>query len=223
VSVGRGVRLGGPGVWGGTGELRIQRHIEDHAHRHLKRVAERAFEFFTQKQCDLLIIAGPEDKTIPYLVNHLHSYLRERLAGEFHARPEMPIATLKERAVAVAQTWERRYEEQLIARLLEQAHAPNGLAVLGVEPTLEALMSGQVHTLVLQHDFRVQGTLCPNDHFLSSYLTECPLCHNRMHPTDDLADEMIEEAIHQNAEIEHVFTRHDQFAPHGVGAILRFR
>ncbi len=223
VSVGRGVRLGAPGVWGATGELRIQRHIEDHVHRHLKHIAERTLEFFTQKQCDLLILGGPEDKTLPYLVEHLHSYLRERLAGEFHARPDLPVAQLKEHALAVAQAWERRYEERLIARLVERARAPNGLAVLGIEPTLEALMNSQVHTLVLQHDFRIQGTLCPHDHFLSSYLLECPLCRSPMHPIDDLAEEMIEEAIHQNAEIEHVFTRHEQFIPHGVGAILRFR
>lgn len=223
VSVGRGVRLGGPGVWGGTGELRIQRHIEDHIHRHLKHVAERTFDFFTQKQCDLLIIAGPEDKTLPYLKEHLHSYLRERLAGEFHARPDVPIAQLKERALAVAHAWERRHEEQLIARLLEAAHRPNGLGALGIEPTLEALMLGQVHTLVLQHDARFTGTVCPNDHFLSLYLERCPSCQGPMHHTEDLADEMIEEAIHQNAEIEHIFTNHEGFTSYGVGAILRFR
>lgn len=223
ISVGRGGRLGGPGVWGGTGELRIQRHIEDHVHRHLKRVAERTFDFFTQKQSDLLIIAGPEDKTLPYLTNHLHSYLRERLAGEFHARPDMPLAELKERALAVARAWERRYEEQLIARLLETAHQPKGLAVLGVEPTLEALMLGQVHTLVLHNNARLKGTVCPTDHFLSSYLERCPICQGTMHHTEDLADEMVEEAIHQNAEIEHIFTNHDGFTPHAVGALLRFR
>ncbi|MCS6936210.1 MAG: hypothetical protein NZ610_02335 [Candidatus Bipolaricaulota bacterium] len=223
VSVGRGERVGGPGVWGSTGELRIQRHIEDHFHRHLKRVAEYTFDLFRQEQCELLIIAGPEDKTLPYLKDHLHSYLRERLAGEFHARPDMPISELKERALAVAQSWERRYEEQLIARLLETAHRPNGLAVVGVEPTLEALMLGQVHTLVLHHSARIKGTVCPTDHFLSSYLERCPICHEAMHYTEDLADEMVEEAIHQNAEIEHIFTNHDSFTPYNVGAILRFR
>lgn len=223
ISVGRGVRLGGPGVRGGTGELRIQRHIEDHIHRHLKRVAERTFDFFMQKQSDLLIIAGPEDKTIPYLKDHLHSYLRERLAGEFHAHPDMPLMELKERALAVARAWERRYEEQLIARLLETAHRPNGLAVLGVEPTLEALMLSQVHTLVLHNNARIAGTVCPADHFLSSYLERCPLCQGPMYRTEDLADEMVEEAIHQNAEIEHIFTDHDGFISHAVGAFLRFR
>lgn len=223
VSVGRGVRVGGPGVWGGTGELRIQRHIEDHVHRHLKRVAEQTFDFFMQKKCDLLIIAGPEDKTIPYLKDHLHSYVRERLAGEFHARPDMPLVQLKERALRIARAWERRYEEQLIARLLETAHRPNGLAVLGIEPTLEALMLGQVHTFVLHNTARIKGTVCPNDHFLSAYLERCPICQGAMYHTEDLADEMVEEAIHQNAEIEHVFTDHDGFTPHAVGAFLRFR
>jgi peptide subunit release factor 1 (eRF1) len=75
---------------------------------------------------------------------------------------------------------------------------------------------------VVQSDFRTAGKLCPNDHYLSTYLGKCPLCDGEMEPVEDLVDEMVEEAIAQNAEVEHVFTHHDGFTEHGVGAVLRF-
>lgn len=211
----------GSGVWGGLGDQRIQRHIEDHVHRHLKGVADRTFRFFQERKFDLLILGGPEDKVLPWIKDHLHSYLQERLAGEFHARPELSETELKEKALEVARRWERQYEERIIGRLLDLS-GPNGKGVLGLEPTLEALMLGQVHTLIVHGDFRAPGTLCPQDHYISAYVAKCPRCGGEMQPVEDLADEMVEEAIAQNAEIEHIFTNQEAFAPHGVGAILRY-
>ncbi len=211
----------GSGVWGGLGDQRIQRHIEDHVHRHLKRVADLTFRFYQETGFDRLLLGGPEDKVLPWLRDHLHSYLQGRVAGEFHARPEWNEAQLKERALEVAARWERRCEEELIERLLELCR-PGGKGALGLEPVLEALMLGQVHTLVVRHDFRAEGRLCPQDHYLSTYLEKCPLCGGAMEPVEDLVDEMVEEAIAQNAEVEHVFTEHEGFSEHGVGAILRF-
>jgi peptide chain release factor subunit 1 len=212
------VRVGG---WAGLAEKRIQRHIEDKVHHHLKKVAERTFQFFKEREFALLIVGGPQDKTIPYLLDHLHSYLQQRLAGTFAARPEEKIAQLKEKALGVAQDYERREEEQLIARLLQE-NKPGGKGVLGLEPTLESLMLGQIHTLIIEHDFRVEGFLCPNDHYLSSYQQQCPLCGSKLEAVEDLADEIVEEALQQGAEVEHVFTEHEAFSNHGIGALLRF-
>ena len=214
-------RSRGSGVWGGLADTRIQRHVEDHVHRHLKRVADQTFQLFQRKKFDLLILGAPEDKILPWLKDHLHSYLQERLAGKFHARPDWNEARLKEEALKVAQRWERQHEERLIRRLLE-LHGHKDKGVVGLEPTLNALMLGQVHTLVVQHDFRAKGAACPNDHHLALEPGPCPLCGAELEPVDDLIDEMVEEAIAQNAEIEHVFTRHEGFSEHGVGAILRF-
>lgn len=209
------------GGWAALQQKRIQHHIEDHIHRHLKQVAERAFRFFQEKRFDLLIIGGPQDKTLPKVYDHLHSYLQARTAGEFHAEPESDTLVLKEKALAVAQAWERKEETRLIARLLD-ASGTARKGVLGLEATLEALMLGQVHTLVVRHDFQAPGLLCPDDRYLSTYAQHCPVCGRAMEPVVDLVDEMVEEALAQAAEIEHVFAPHQGFSPHGLGALLRF-
>lgn len=152
----------------------------------------------------------------------MHSYLRSRLIGEFHARAEDKDSKLKEKALEKAQEWERRQEEDLIFRLMDQ-HESGGLAVLGIEPTIEALMLGQVHTLIIDHNSKQPGMICPHDHQLSTYLENCPICGQKMQPVEDILDEMVEEALAQKSEVEHVFLDHEAFKPYGVGALLRFK
>jgi len=212
---------GGGTVQGGLGDKRIERHIQDHVHRHLKHVADRTLDFFKRKRFTRLILGGPEDKTLPQLKDHLHSYLKNRLAAQFTAHPDNPLSEIKEKALSAAQSWEREREQALISEIAEHS-GPNDKGRLGLEPVIEALNLGQVQTLVIENDFKAQGYICPNDHILSTYLTECPACEAQMHYTEYLADEMVEEALHQNAEIEHVFAPNETLAPYGVGARLRF-
>ncbi len=212
----------GKQVSGGLGDKRIQRHIEDHIQRHLKHVAEQTFDFFKKNDFSSLIIGGPaESKILPHLKNHLHSYLKRRLAGEFHGQPDDNRADLRQKAMQVAEVHEREHEKKRISELFEKS-GPQQLGVLGADPTIEALMLNQVHTLLIDKDFAPEGYMCPNDHILSTYRVECPLCGDSMEKTDHLADEMVEEALAQGAEIEHVFTDHTDFESYGVGAILRF-
>ena len=209
------------GVMGGLGDERIQRHIEDHVNRHLKHVADKSFDFVKDKGFTRVILGSTEEKILPRLKDHLHTYIRERVVGEIDARPDDHKETLKEKALEMAQEFERQEERDKVNRLLELHHAGDK-AVLGLEPTLEALMFGQVHTLILENDFRATGYVCPADHFISTYLTECPLCGGPMEEFADIADEMVEEAVFQSAETEHVFAHIDEFAEYKVGALLRF-
>jgi len=211
----------GGAVQAGLGDKRIERHIEDHVHRHLKHVADRTLDFFKRKNFTRLILGGPDDKTRPSLKEHLHSYLKSRLAAEFSAHPDNPSEELKEKAIEAAQTWERDNERALIEEIIDHS-GPKDKGELGVEPVLEALMMGQVQTLAIGQDFKTDGYICPNDRTLSTYQATCPICGADMHYTAYLADEMVEEALSQNGEVQHIFARHDTFDQYGIGAKLRF-
>ena len=209
------------GTKGGIGDERIQRHIEDHVNRHLKHVADKSFDFVKNKGFTRVILGSTEERILPRLRDHLHTYIRERIVGEMEARPDEHKDTLKDKALEKAQEFERQDEREKVGRLLELQNA-GGKAVLGLEPTLEALMLGQVHTLILENDFRAPGYVCPVDHFISTYLTECPLCGGQTVEFSDIADEMVEEAVAQSAEVEHVFAEIEEFSSYKVGALLRF-
>ncbi len=109
--------------------------------RHIKNVTDKAFEFFKKHGFTRLIVGTSEEKLRPRIMDHLHSYLRRRIAGEIDARPEEHKDTLEEKALQAAQTFERKEEKKKVDRLLE-LHNAGDKATLGIEPTLEALMLG---------------------------------------------------------------------------------
>ena len=153
---------------------------------------------------------------------HLHSYLQKRLIGEFNASLDMSEKKLKQNALAIAEEMERRREQEIIEEIQEK-HTPGGMSVLGLEPTLEALMMGQVHTLIIHHDFKADGYICADDNIISSYLETCPVCGSDMHKTVYLGEEIVKAAVNQGAEVDHIFTEHEMFNAHKIGALLRFR
>ena len=168
-----------------------------------------------------LILGGPDERLRGRMKNHLHSYLQQRLAGEFAASPDDKDPQLREKVLEAARAHERAREKELIRELFEKS-GPGGLSVLGTDPVIQALRKGQVHTLVLGGHFTKSGFLCPRDHLLSTYEETCPLCGGAMEKTDDLVAEMVASALAQDAEIEHIFEGHEAFEKYRAGALLRF-
>ena len=210
------------GVRGGTGDDQVASHVEDHIHKHMKSVAQRTFDFFKEKRFSHLIIGTPDDKMRPMLKDHLHSYLRQRLAGEFNAQPNNRDDDLRQMALGLAEEYEREHENAIIDRLIDKSSTEGGLGVIGIDPVIRALRMRQVHTLIIRNGFQAEGYLCPRDHILSSREKQCPLCGDEMTRVNDLAEEMVDAAILQDAEVEHVFKEHEAFDKYNTGAILRF-
>jgi len=210
------------GVYSGMGDQRIQRHIEDHVHRHLRHVAGRTYAWFKEERFERMLVAAPDERTLSRLKDHLHSDLRRRVRGEFQARPDDDDQELKQKALVTAREIERREERELLDRLVD-LHLSGGLGAVGLQPVLDALRLGQVHTLVMKQDFTASGCVCPEDRYLSAGAAPCPMCGRDLQPVDRLADEIVQEAVSQGAEVRHVSAAHEGFDPHGVGALLRFR
>ncbi len=222
VSAKKSMAVSAWGVYSGMGDQRIQRHIEDHVHRHLNRVAERTFEFSKDKGIERLILAAPDERTVSLLKDHLHSYLKQRVLGEFHARPDDAEQRLQEKALDTKREIEEREQEKLLDRLMD-LHLSAGLGVVGLQPVLDALRMGQIHTLVMKDDFTASGYLCPKDRYLSAGASSCPVCGKALQPVERLPEEMLQEALAQGAEILYASVEHADFDPHGIGALLRFR
>ncbi|MGH2649770.1 MAG: Vms1/Ankzf1 family peptidyl-tRNA hydrolase, partial [Actinomycetota bacterium] len=63
---------------GGWSQMRMQRHVDDHRQRHLKRVADALFRLLKASPFDSLVPAGPAEAHLD-LERTLHPYLRERI------------------------------------------------------------------------------------------------------------------------------------------------
>ncbi len=211
----------GEGIRSGLGGQRVQRHIEDHIHQHLKNAAEKTFELYKTKGFEHLILGGPEDKSIPWLKDHLHSYLQDRVIGEIHIHPQANNEEIKEKVLDMVQTWEQEKEDELIEKIYEQNY-PGGKAVIGAKETVEALRLGQVHTFVIKSGHKQPGYICPEHGYLDVEQNKCPMCGTILESRDDIIEEMLDEAIAGNSEIRYLEQKGDELDPHGVAALLRF-
>ena len=208
------------GEWAGLRQSRIARHIEDHVLHHLKDVAGLAFNFFLEHSFDRLILAGQKE-LIHKFRTVLHPYLQERAAGEFAADPDAPLNDILEKSLAVEDDVQRREEEALLHRLEEESR-PGGLGVTGLHPTVDALLRGQAHTLLIEDGFATAGYVCYRDHFLATAPGNCPVCGNPLSEVPDIVEDMIQLAINQNVQVEHITHVAERLARDKVGALLRF-
>lgn len=213
------VRAGG---WKGYDEKRISRHIEDHVHRHYRRTADALFEVFRRQGFDWLVVGGHRSALGEFKA-HLHSYLQEKLKATFEADLNDSVSEVLERVQRIERDLEASEEAELLQRLRTEA-LKGGLGVLGVEPVLEALQRGAVHTLVVDNGAQASGSRCSECRRLTLQPETCPSCGGEsLSPIPHLLDEALEDAMLQGAEVEHIL-HHDEHLEEGpLAALLRFR
>ncbi len=206
----------------GYGEYGFQRMIEDELHQHLKHVADETFSYYKDNKFNWLIAGGGE-KYVGDFINHLHTYLREKLLGTV----PVDVNTVKpseimEIALDLMERKERETEKKIIREFEE--NMPHGLCVSGVKGTLSALMKGQVRMLLFVHDFSHPGFRCPQSRYLVTEDREdlCPEGQKPI-PIRDVVDEAIEEALGQGSEVKMIFDERAKTKIGGIGAILRFK
>ena len=209
---------------GGLSQARFQRHQEAHVYWHVKKVAQRLAELHRRRPFDRLILAGPDEATAA-LRHVLPRVLARRVVAVVPAEIFANDRQILDKTLEIERQVEREAEERVLAQLIEQA-GPTGRATLGVAPTLAALWSDVVQTLVLSHDVHMTGSECPNCGRLDAgELKNCPTCGHAMRPVHDLVHRAMERAMEQAARVE---VMHGAAARRlvelgdGLGALLRY-
>ncbi|MFP3946939.1 MAG: Vms1/Ankzf1 family peptidyl-tRNA hydrolase [Archaeoglobaceae archaeon] len=117
-----------------------------------------------------------------------------------------------------------RNEEQLsqLMKHIKKEILREGLAIYGVEDTLEAVKRGQVEVLVVDTNFRAKGWICEHCQVVEKgSSTTCPYCGNRTSEVD-IAEELIEFAERTGARVD--FTENEEIRDLGhIAALLRYR
>jgi len=136
------------------------------------------------------------------------------------------VARILDATLEVERRVERQDEDALVTELLEAVGA-RGQGSCGVAETLQALLLGAVHTLVLSDGLRVSGSECPNCGWMQEGRTDaCPICGTRMRTDVDIADIAARRTLETAGGVEVV---HEDAARRltercgGMGAVLRFR
>lgn len=206
----------------GLREKKILGNIEEKLRHFYKMLNDSAFGFFRDSKFDYLILAGRKE-VINEFTSYLHSYLSAMLAGTFEGEITENQAVILEKAKKVIKDFEDNNTNQHISRLIDELE-PQGLGVLGLKKTIDALMSDNIRTLVYLEDYTARGYSCPACGFLTLKLAEkCPYCENQLLNFNDIVDEIVESALNQGSEIMQVKENEKLKNSGKIGAVLRYK
>jgi peptide chain release factor subunit 1 len=206
---------------GGWSQGRLQRHIEDHVQRHLKRVAEALLRLQRARPFDHLVLAGPEE-AVAELERELHDYVSQRVLARISLPIHVGADEVLERTLQMEGELEDRRERDAVERLASEARAATGRAVAGMGETLTALEANRADTLVVLAGLWATGVRCTSCGHLDTGGKRCAVCGSAVEEVPDLVEVAVEKALRQQCRVESVEASAQLERLGGIGALLRF-
>lgn len=196
-----------------------EHHSEEAARVHFRAAATRVHDALQAWPASRLIIGGP-DEARAALERNLPAVSAVKIIGRMDARVAAPIHEIAALAREIEQTAESRRKSAAIEQLRQHAAEQHG-AVVGLDPTLQALAERRVATLFVQEGFAVVGARCPACGHLGVDVRQCPTCGTTNVEIEDVVEAAIESAVAQHADIE--FCDDDELRRFGsIGALERY-
>jgi len=204
---------------GGWAQMRMQRHVDDHRHKHLKNVADALFRLWKRRPFDDLILAGPAEAHTD-LERGLHPYLGQRV----RASVTLPMVASPEEVFRCSSEIEEEIERKARRERIEQlAEASANLrgGVVGLAGTLAALAEGRVSELLVSVDLTAAGAHCPSCGWHAEHAGSCDRCGAPMKAVPDIVESAVVQALRQGSRVE---TVEDGGLSElgGIGGFLRF-
>lgn len=207
---------------GGLSQSRYERHIDEQARQHLKRVARRLGELGRDGDFDHLLI-GATEQGYSELVELLDNDTRERLCGRLSVDVEhVSVADATKAAEPLMREHERRRRTALLDRI-DEGLAPNGHAATGIDEIVDCLNEQRVSTLLFDARLAIAGAQCPSCGWLTTAANgSCPVDGGELRSSPDLVEPAVDSALFQDADILRVSDEPRIDAHGGAAALLRF-
>jgi peptide chain release factor subunit 1 len=208
----------------GWAELRYQSRIEEHLKKNAREIVERLARIVDAHEVDYVILAGDEP-ILSELRHQLTPAVREKLIDIERIPIEAGKQEILKRTIDVVRRSEIEESRRLADQVVDRFRA-GGLAVAGLDTTIEALNREQVDILLLHESFDGElGWQCRNCRVLGRRPIphECPFCGAPMPEKIDLREAMVRRAERTGRQVEIVEEHETLAALDGVGALLRYR
>lgn len=92
-------------------EKQIDRHIQDHLHRHFKTISEKVVTYTRDRPITAVIVGGHQE-IISYLYKHLPKSLSDKIIGEFPAEPDADFNELQKKSKEILQSLREKSHSQ---------------------------------------------------------------------------------------------------------------
>lgn len=209
----------------GWAEVRYQSRIEAKINKNAREIMERLEKIVERDEVDYVILAG-DDPILGELRKHLTPAIRARLIDEEHISMDAGAHEILKRTLKVVRDTEARDSRRLADTVIDRFRA-GGLAVAGIESTIEALNLEQVDQLLLADSFNGAhtGWQCAECRVLGREPAPeaCPFCGAPLPEAIELREAMVRRAERTGRRVEIVESHAGLEALDGVGATLRYR
>jgi protein required for attachment to host cells len=209
----------------GWAEVRYQSRIDDHLQKNAREIVERLGRIVDRGEVDYVILGGDE-LILGELRRHLTPAIREKLIDEERISIDAASHEILRRTLQVVRDTEARDSRRLADTVIDRFRA-GGLAVAGLDPTIEALNLEQVDQLLLADSFNGDhsGWQCAECRVLGPEPAPeaCPFCDAPIPERIELREAMVRRAERTGRRVEIVESHAGLEALDGVGATLRYR
>jgi len=206
---------------GGWSQMRFQRNFDLGVLHFLKEVAEH-LKLHSQG-VRYIIIAGPRTvnkQILPYLPKDV----ADKVLGFIDENMNVDLKRLLDDSFPVYSAGEHHVEGKALERLRSEV-LKDGLAAYGIDPTMEAVVTGRASVLFVEKDTVVPGIKCERCGTAfreGPIFGRCPRCDVPMAKVD-LVEEMAEAALTHGTDVITVEGTSILSGLGGVAAILRYK
>jgi peptide chain release factor subunit 1 len=206
---------------GGWAAQRLQRHEDVQASHNLRSAAAVAMEFFQQKGCQRIVLAGTED-TVPQFYGLLSRAWQDKVAGTIPLDMNASETEVVTKSRAVIQDALAGEEAKLVERVITAAAKGEG-SVVGLVDTLTALQEERTHLLVVAEGFSAPGYRCTKcGTVVVDSLKTCPYCGGKMQHVDDAVEFAVKRVLELGGRVESVRDNPALVEAGSIGAVLRY-
>ena len=205
---------------GGWSQARYQRHIDELAHAHLRRVAEELDQILRRERAAQVVVVS-SGETRAEFSELLSSAARSAVVGWTHADAHASPAELLQVVTPLLERSRAERESEVVGRWREEA-GRNGRAAAGWVETLEAASDGRVELLLFQEGVDHPAFRCPACGRAAASEGSCPLDGTRLEETDAGLDLAVHQTLAHGGAVWAIRHQRDLAPVEGVGALLRY-
>jgi peptide chain release factor subunit 1 len=207
---------------GGWSQARYQRHCDNLHLHHMKEVVAVLDRVVRAEALDHIVVAV-DDTARPFLMEQLPKQLEEKVVQVLHLAIKTPEHEVLAETLDAMRQYDADTDAEQVGRVLDES-AARGLAVIGPQATLDALVAGQVEELLIaaRPDSLGEAQRLPSDS------PSAPVSVDSTAPKADperigLSGELVARAHQNAARIRFIEDAALLESVGGVGALLRFR
>jgi peptide chain release factor subunit 1 len=205
---------------GGWSQANYERHIDELAARHLRRVAATLDDCVRRHRGAPVALVGAEELR-PAFERMLAHDTCARVVGWTTAEAHADGPRLATAVRPLLDAWWANRESELLERWRQEA-AKNGRATAGWEETLEAASDGRVDLLLAQLGVDRPAYECPACGRAQMTNGGCPIDGTAMESRDAGLDVAVHKTLVNGGTVQVIRERHDLEPVGGIAALLRY-